>query len=99
MRIRKFVLVLFTVFSAAVAVAGNQNQDPSQGGDPIVKSCGEWRCVSRCEYRTMEGECRNYGEDFCGYNARCVPYCEYRESSGNCRNYGKDVCGSGQDWD
>lgn len=98
--LRKF-LVLFTFLTATVAMAGDHTQDPPQDTLPSpIERCAlnEWRCVPHCEYRTNEGECRTYGADYCGYNARCVPFCEYREASGLCRNYGKDVCGSGQNW-
>lgn len=50
-------------------------------------------CVGRCTSRWSNGECRDYGSDYCSVNPICVPRCVQRFNNGQCQNYGADSCG------
>ncbi len=55
---------------------------------------GDPTCVTQCIRRDSNGNCSNYGSDFCGNNASCAVQCLSRSSNGSCSTYATDFCGS-----
>jgi hypothetical protein len=55
---------------------------------------GTTSCVKRCIARWNNGECREYGSDYCAIDPICVTKCLQRFSNGQCRSYASDVCGT-----
>lgn len=89
----KIFLLTFLAFTSFADVTVNINGDRyycSRDGRPPQDR--QWRCVPRCEARTMDGSCRRYGDDFCGYDAVCTKRCEARHPDGECYRYAQDTC-------
>jgi hypothetical protein len=68
---------------------------------PSTQRCVSGRCVSlpqtcvkNCQVRWNNGECRQYGADYCGVNPVCVPRCNERFTNGDCQDFAPDACGS-----
>lgn len=88
-----FILSTGMAFAEVTVTIDGQRYYCSEDGRPPHDD-RQYRCVPHCSSRNTSGECRRYGEDFCGYDAACVKYCASRDSQGECRRYGDDICRS-----
>ncbi len=91
MKLITLILALFIVlpaFSDSFTIEKNGKTyycEAEETNEPVT-------CVPRCTWRSADGTCLNYAQDFCGRNAYCEENCTWRGNEGECLNYGPDIC-------